>query len=76
MVIAEVQIDATSNLRIMARRYRVLAESATDPMIRDVVGRLARRLEARAENIWADGLLYIRKPDVEKVSANDNVHPP
>jgi hypothetical protein len=49
MMIVEVQIDAGRELRAMARRYRGVAVCAADPTTRHIIGRLVRKLEARAE---------------------------
>ena len=76
MIIVEVRIDAGRELRTMARRYRGVAAYVTDPTTRHVIGRLARKLEARAESIWTDGFLCICQPDAGGAGANDNGRPP
>jgi hypothetical protein len=76
MMIVEVQIDAGRELRAMACRYRGVAACATDPTTRHIIGRLARKLEARAESIWTDGFRCICQPDASGAGANDNGRPP
>ena len=72
MMIVEVRIDAGRELRTMARRYRVVAACTADPTTRHVIGRLARKLEARAESMWTDGFRCICQPDASGAGANDN----
>ena len=68
----EARIDSGRELRQLARRYRGLAAQTGDTITRQVTGRLARALEARAALLWSDGLSLARWSEPGPQAANDN----